>query len=228
MPNPVSSPRNNYSSPIQVETINESSPELISSASHNAVTSLRHDWKAGQGGLTGPVITFVEGYYRVMFSRSATTGTKSIFDSILEVIQRGEQTAFTKALLSAYAQEIPPLERKSETFLRWHSAYKQSNWADFKTALGITHLERGMSLNAAQLVLDCTFVLVGERLLEGCNSRLLLSELPSASQAHYYESGGLWKDREEYSTILEDFRTRCINEGRDRGTQQSGGGKRGR
>jgi hypothetical protein len=41
----------------------------------------------------------------------------------------------------------------------------QPDLDNFKKPFGAVYLERSMSLDAAKLVLDCTFVLVDERLL---------------------------------------------------------------
>jgi hypothetical protein len=185
--------------------------------------SLYHDWKAGRPCLNGSSLHDFERNLGIQILQPAAARTKSVFDEIILSIPRNEQTKFTRALLLAYSGMHPRLREYSNVFESWYSLFAKTDWTDFKKALGKVHLENSMSIDAAKLVLDCTFVLVGERLLDLCKSRMdSMNSLQNPHHNQYINSGDHRKDREQYAAILADFRTRCINEQRGKAVPANG------
>ena len=77
-----------------------------------------------------------------------------------------------------------------------------------------------MSIDTVKLVLDCTFVLVDERLLGVCKSQIYLKYLLSRHGQEWHFNSGRWKNREQYAVVLADLRAQDANERRVTSVQE--------
>ena len=96
----------------------------------------------------------------------------NMFNIIVQIIPKAEQGPLTQALLMECSQWGPLATADEDPLFCWRSAFSQPDWHEFKRALGKLRLEPFMSRDAANLVLDSTFTLVGQRLLKECYFRL--------------------------------------------------------
>lgn len=196
----------------------EPSPQILPFKARDTLLVMHRDWKVNKKSLSGQVLLDFERDLEIQISQPAATGTKSIFDLIISSIPRNEQSAFTKAILLAYLG-LDLLEYYSRPITSRRFDWLQSmalisDWTDFKRALGKVNLEDLMSVDAAKLVLEYTFVVFAERHFESCRSRIEFAD--SSKNPQYIDSGERehWKDQQQYEAILADLRARCANEQR--------------
>lgn len=184
------------------------------------VDTLQRILKAGYAYLRAYIQSVGEKYCTVLFCGSSTTGSKSVFDLVLQTVPQDGQAAFTQALLLACSQLdfiLPPAGSSYNLFLHWRSVVMQPSWNVFNSSLDMVSLESSMSHDAAKLVRDSTKVLVGERLKEACKPRQDMDELltsrrhlqDSYSDAEVMLQARLAAHREgqaHYRTICEDLK----------------------
>jgi hypothetical protein len=88
----------------------------------------------------------------------------------------------------------------------WLSLYKSYTWPEFQSRfaqdLVEAHLGKVMSQDAVKLVLDCTVLSAGERLLAGL--QLLLNHGNRLQREDYYSYCG------QYNAIQEEFQNRKL------------------
>lgn len=145
---------------------------------------------------------------------------KDIFDLICTKVQSNEQIPLAKSFLLAFAER--PLKSLSMEYRCWGSVFIEPSWTSFKKFLPTIPLNRCMSQVAAKLVHECTFVLVGERLLgvykeqldwgHALSSKDNISEEDCRHREHYAGSVVHYFHCEQHDAILRDFRSRCTTQ----------------
>ena len=146
-----------------------------------------------------------------IFQPLPNNSKESIFDIITNDIPKNEQLALTQAFLSAFSEVGRELQGSIYNFNWWSSIYQSSTWNRFKSNLHrwdfVSHLGEAMSSEAVGLVVDSSFLLVGERLLGGIKENL--TALP---QLEAGEFGSKTQNflRNEYINILTSFRNRKL------------------
>ena len=180
-------------------------------------------WKERGESPSGILVLALEKKLKI-HSVSRPAGAKSIFDLISGLLSKGEQPAFTKAVLLSYLRlkltepwaSTYEFQANSPHSFGWLGLLSLiDDWVEFKTALGKVNLEDLMSVDAAKLVLEYTFVVFAERHLELCKNRIDSSFLWNNHESiDAEEEQAQWKYQQDHDAILADLRTRCANEQR--------------
>ncbi|KAG4431113.1 hypothetical protein IFR05_013400 [Cadophora sp. M221] len=154
---------------------------------------------------------------KVTTFRTMETGMVNLFDFVCKSVEKSEQLPLIKDFLRIFSESNP--QEPSPQYICWRSAFIESDWTKFKRALGLVNLNGCMSRETARLVFRATFLLVGERLIDGYRARFDMGEslgsaVTDSTFKHfqrYLESPAYFRDREQYDSMLKDFRLRCVN-----------------
>lgn len=139
--------------------------------------------------------------YKVSIFESSTNPNENFFDLIIRNPQQVEQIPFTKALLANFASFGSQSVHSHTNSSWWLLLYKSITWPEFQSRFAQdpvgARLGKVMSQEAVKLVLDCTVLSAGERILEGL--QLLLNHRNRLEREDY--------DRfcRQYNAILEEL-----------------------
>jgi hypothetical protein len=167
------------------------------------------NWGAGVELEVGPGACFeclVTSRYQVSAFESSPNPNGNVFDLIIRNEQRVKPVPFTKTLLADFAKlgfQYTHLHTNSKW---WLSLYNSVTWPEFQSRLAQypaeVHLQKVMSQDAVKLVLNCTILLAGERMLAGL--QYLLNYGNRLQREAYDGYCG------QYNAILEEFQYRKL------------------
>jgi hypothetical protein len=171
--------------------------------------TLLRNWRAEKEFEVGAGECFeclVTGRCRVSIFESSTNPDENFFDLIIRNAQQVEQLPFTKAILATFASFSPQTIHLHTNSKWWLSLYKSCTWPEFQSRfaqdLVEAHLGKVMSQEAVKLVLNCTVLSAGERILAGL--QLLLNHRNHLQPEDYSSYC------KQYNAILEEFQNRKL------------------
>lgn len=144
--------------------------------------------------------------YQVSIFEFSPNSNSNIFDLIILHAQKVEQLPFTKALLANFGISGSQSIHSHTNSKWWLSLYKSFTWPEFQSRFAQdpveAHLGKVMSQEAVKLVLDCTVLSVGERILAELQ---LLLDYGNRLQREAYD-----RYCRQYTAILEEFQSRKL------------------
>jgi hypothetical protein len=144
--------------------------------------------------------------YQVSIFESSSNQNENIFDLIIRNAQQVEPLPFTRILLANFASFGSQSTHSHTNSKWWLSLYKSFTWLEFQSRFAQdpveAHLGKVMSQEAVKLVLDCTVLSAGERILAGLQ---LVLNYGNRLQREVYDRY-CW----QYNAILEEFQSRKL------------------